>query len=86
MMLKVGEEIFGITDIEVLDIAKNEDRIILTLDKDYGELIFLHKADSPPAVIFYRYKGLGPQYARQILIDILKDNIADIQNKFTVVE
>lgn len=82
----IGEETFGIADTQVLDIAKREDRIILTLDKDYGELIFLHKANDPPAVIFYRYKGLSPEYAGQILVDIIKDGIVTIENNFTVIE
>jgi len=53
----IGEEMFGITDIEVLDVAKNENRIILTLDKDYGELIFLHKPTTHQRLSFIDTKG-----------------------------
>lgn len=31
-------------DEEILDIAVREDRILVTLDKDFGELVFLHGA------------------------------------------
>jgi len=82
----IAEESFGITDVEVLDIAKDEDRIILTLDKDYGELIFLHKANNPPSVIFYRYKGVTPEFAGTILIDILHNPDINLINIFTVIE
>lgn len=82
----IAEANFGITDTEVLDIAKIEDRIILTLDKDYGELIFKHKSTAPPAVIFYRYKGVTPEFAGTILIEILNNPDIDLTNIFTVIE
>lgn len=77
----IAEANFGITDI-----AKNENRIILTLDKDYGELIFKHKSTAPPAVIFYRYKGVTPEFAGTILIEILNNPDIGLTNIFTVIE
>ena len=50
----------GITDSEVIQIAIKEQLIILTFDKDYGELIFRSGVINPPAVVFFRYKGLSP--------------------------
>jgi len=82
----IAEDNFGITDIEVLNIAQSEDRIILTLDKDYGELIFRYKANNPPAVIFYRYKGVSPEFAGTTLINILNDQYISLSNVFTVIE
>ncbi len=37
------EKFPGISDKEVLKIAKNENRIILTFDRDYGKLLFKKK-------------------------------------------
>lgn len=82
----IAETNFGVTDTEVLNIAQNEDRIILTLDKDYGELIFKYKSPVPPAVIFYRYKGATPEFAGTILIEILKNPDICLTNVFTVIE
>jgi len=82
----IAEENFGIADAEVIAIAQQEDRIILTLDKDYGELIFRHKIKEPPAVVFYRYKGLNPGFAGEILIEILSNTYIGLANNFTVVE
>ena len=81
----IGEEMYGITDVEVLDIAQKESRIILTFDKDYGELIFLHKSFNPPAVVFYWYKGAGPNYAGEILLELIGNNIV-LDDNFTVIE
>ena len=38
----IGEDNSGISDKAVMKIAENEQRIILTFDRDYGELIYRH--------------------------------------------
>jgi len=82
----VAEDSFGIADTDVLNIAKNEDRIILTLDKDYGELIFKYNAGTPPAVVFYRYKGVSPEFAGNILLEIMNNPDIQLTDIFTVIE
>jgi len=39
----VGEDLAGITDAEVLKKALEEPRVLITSDKDFGELIFRKK-------------------------------------------
>jgi len=39
-IVSIGQEIPGITDEIVIPLANEQDRIILTFDRDYGELIF----------------------------------------------
>jgi predicted nuclease of predicted toxin-antitoxin system len=41
----------GMTDEEVIKIAKDEDRIIITSDKDFGQLAQRYK---PPGVVILR--------------------------------
>ena len=36
----------GADDIEVLGMARRQNRILLTFDKDFGELVFKHKIKS----------------------------------------
>jgi len=82
----IGEEMHGITDSEVLRIAMEEKRIILTFDSDYGELIFRLQAQDPPSVIYYRFKGAAPDFAGIILIRLLQKNDILFENNFTVIE
>ena len=35
----------GVTDDEVMKYAISEDRIIITFDRDYGELVFKYGSD-----------------------------------------
>lgn len=85
-ILSVSELYPGISDGEVIDKAVADNSIILTFDKDYGEILFKHERKNPPAVIFFRYKGENPESAGQLLFDIIENRKLDIENKFTVIE
>jgi predicted nuclease of predicted toxin-antitoxin system len=61
----------GIADHKVIRMAQAEHRIILTFDKDYGELIFKGGIDSPPAVLFLRYRGKDPLAAARLIQETL---------------
>ncbi len=82
----IQENFQSITDSQVLQIAKEKDLIILTFDKDYGELIFRYLNESPPSVVYYRYKGLNPLYAGEVLLEILRDGQIKLKNAFTVID
>lgn len=47
----------GASNHEVIDIGGRDNSIILTFDRDYGEIIFKYRHENPPAVIFFRFKG-----------------------------
>lgn len=58
-------------DSIVLDYAEREKRILITNDKDFGELIFrLHKPSS--GVILLRLKIDTPQTRRNYLLKVIK--------------
>lgn len=82
----IQETLPGISDEEVLRIAVNNNFIILTFDKDYGELIFRYKRESPPAVVFFREKGQSPLFAGEMLLRILRSASINLKNAFTVIE
>lgn len=74
-VLSISESNFGISDLEVLNIAIKENRIILTFDKDYGEIIFKYKVEKKPSVIYFRSKGLSPTEASFRLLEVLNQNV-----------
>lgn len=47
----VGFEHPGISDKDVIDLATSEDMLIITFDRDYGELIFKYELKPPAGVI-----------------------------------
>ncbi len=82
----IAEEMFGITDGEVVTLAQQEHRIILTFDSDYGEIIYRHGLDNPPSVIYFRDKGLEPLFAGRILQHLMERPEIVFENTFTVIE
>lgn len=53
------EKLFGISDHQVLTLAKKENRAIITYDKDFANLLN-HPLQSHRGVILLRYSALTP--------------------------
>ncbi len=47
----------GISDPEVLKFAQAEDRILLTFDKDFGELAFMTELPATSGIILFRIQS-----------------------------
>lgn len=82
----IQEEFAGIPDEQVLQLPKSNNYIILTFDKDYGELIFRYRAQDPPAVVYFREKGQEPLFAGNFLLSLLSAGSLLFENAFTVIE
>jgi len=59
-IVAISETSPSIKDSEVISVAFQTDRIILTADKDFGELAFRHSLHVP-GIILLRLGGLTPQ-------------------------
>jgi predicted nuclease of predicted toxin-antitoxin system len=56
----------------IIEKAKLEDRVILTFDLDFGDLMAASKADLPSVIIF-RLKNTSPQFVLNRLLNILEN-------------
>jgi predicted nuclease of predicted toxin-antitoxin system len=70
-------------DPGVLSIAVNEQWILLTLDRDFGELIFHKKLTPPPAVLYFRFDPAYPEEPFEILREVL--NEFEVMGNFTTI-
>ena len=82
----VIEEAPGSKDIDILKRAHIENRVILTFDRDYGELIYRHRAFIPGGVVYFRFDPSTPKKPAEILSKIIKEGKISILGKFTVIE
>ncbi len=64
------ENLFGISDIEIINKAKEEDRVILTHDKDFANLLN-YPMQSHKGVVLIRYKNQSPSYVIARVIPLL---------------
>lgn len=77
-------EYAGSPDAEVLDLAFRQKRILLTVDKDFGELAFRMKKPSL-GIILYRLGGLSNLEKAQIIDRVLTERKKVLPSHFTVV-
>jgi predicted nuclease of predicted toxin-antitoxin system len=82
----IGENNPSILDSDVMNIAISEDRIILTFDRDYGELIFKHNFKPHQGVIYLRFDDYSPEEPGIIVENILRNTSIDFQRKLTVLD
>jgi predicted nuclease of predicted toxin-antitoxin system len=81
----VIEDSPGATDREILVRAVREERIIVTFDRDYGELIYRYKFPVPPGVVYLRFDPLTPQEPGVRVLQLLNSDLS-LERKFTVLE
>jgi len=82
----VLEDTSGARDSEVLRRGHEESRIILTFDRDYGELIYRHKSIVPAGLVFFRFDPATPGEPAEILLEIIEKDKITLMGKFTVIE
>jgi predicted nuclease of predicted toxin-antitoxin system len=80
----VGIDYAGFKDEEVMKLAINESRIILTFDKDYGELIFKYGYKPDPGVIFLRLEAYESDEPGKIIEQLLSTTHFETERKLTV--
>jgi predicted nuclease of predicted toxin-antitoxin system len=82
----VIKETPGDKDRDVLKRAHEERRIVLTFDRDYGELIYRHKLFAPSGIVYFRFNPSTPEEPAEILLKILDKGKVPILDRFTLVE
>jgi predicted nuclease of predicted toxin-antitoxin system len=81
----IREDSRGTSDDKILLRAQQENRIVVTFDKDFGELAFRSKLPSQSGVILFRITPKSSQYIAQVAVQALasRDNWA---GHFSVIE
>ena len=82
----ITEDSPGIKDQEVLQRAVNEQRIILTFDRDYGELIYKKRLPIPAGVVYFRFEPVIPEEPARYLLTLLTADQLHWKGKFTIIE
>ena len=68
----ISRDCAGILDSEVIEIAIEEKRTILTFDRDYGELIFKNGYRPICGVIYLRWDNFQPDEPGEYLTELFK--------------
>ena len=73
----------GISDHDVLNLANHEEAILITADKDFGELVF-RQGKVAPGIVLVRLAGLSPAIKAEIVAAAIMDHITQLLRSFTV--
>jgi predicted nuclease of predicted toxin-antitoxin system len=81
----IGEAHAGMTDRDVLNLAVAEARILLTFDRDHGDLIFNDLAEPPPGVVYLRILPASAEQVGDVLAQIMDASGEGLSGFLTVV-
>lgn len=80
----VSESIPSVDDEFILLLASSEQRIIITFDSDYGELIYRRRKLPPFGVIYLRLKSDDPALPANLILKHMAITPDNFEGKFAV--
>lgn len=72
-VVAVSEVMPAVSDKEVMEYARREQRWIVTFDRDYGDLIFREGLLPPPAILFFRQEPYPPDRPADLVLAMLSE-------------
>ncbi len=75
----------GDADGEILQRAQEEERVVVTFDKDFGDLAFHWDLPAGCGVLLFRLRIQTPEYVRDRVLETLAGH-ADCEGNFSVIE
>lgn len=82
----ITREAPGSTDPVVLERAHREGRLLLTFDRDFGELVFRRGVSGEPGVIYLRLVPRTPTEPAEVLLALVHERGLAFEGRFTVVD
>lgn len=82
-IIAIADFAWGKSDPDILSIANKEERVLITLDKDFGELIFKENLIHS-GIILFRLKDESINNKKKILLKTLKSE-RNFFGNFTIV-
>ena len=85
-ILSISKSHWGSSDIEIIKLSNQEQRLILTFDRDFGQLIFKDGLIPAYGVFYFRLQKFSPTQPAQIVLDLLSKLDFEISGAITVIE
>jgi len=83
-VLYVADMAPGIADATVLEMARQEDAVLVTTDKDFGELV-IRQGRGDGGVVLLRLAGLSTYAKADVCAEAIRTYGAEIRGGFTVI-
>ncbi len=90
LLRQAGHDMVAIADLapsandpDVIRLAREDERILLTFDSDIGTLLFHRGAPPPPGVVYFRFVQSSPTEAAEVLLRLLDEPDRVLVGHFT---
>jgi predicted nuclease of predicted toxin-antitoxin system len=80
----VSERVPSISDDAILAIARETEALVITADKDFGELVYSQRL-ATRGVILVRLAGLSQPRRAAIVADVVRQHGSELEGAFTVI-
>lgn len=84
-VIYIAEIARGSTDPEVLDLANQEESLLITYDKDFGDLVFYQHYRTHGVILMRLPETLSSLEKADILVDVINEKQEELFNSFTVI-
>jgi predicted nuclease of predicted toxin-antitoxin system len=74
----------GVNDDQIFQNANSSDEILITSDKDFGEIVFRQKQVTA-GVVLIRLSGLKPETKAETVLTVVREHSEDLKGNFTVI-
>lgn len=81
----VGDDSPGVDDPQVMERARREGWVILTFDRDFGELLYRRDLPVPVGVVLFRLGAPAPIEPAELLLSLMGSGEYPLEGNFTVV-
>jgi predicted nuclease of predicted toxin-antitoxin system len=82
----IGETNAAAPDELVIEIARNEGRVLLTEDKDFGDLVYNRAQPSAGVILFRRFARMSRDAKSRTVVEAVEELGQSVAGKFVVVE
>ncbi len=79
----IQEDSPAANDISILDRAVKSGSVLLTFDRDFGDLVFNHQLPAPKGILYFRFDLLTPDEPAQMLLGLVRE--IEIEGNMTVI-
>ena len=84
-VVSISEESIGIKDEDVLNIAVNNQCLLITEDKDFGELTYRLKLDHK-GILLIRLSQLPRIERIELVVQVIENHFNELYNNFSVID
>jgi predicted nuclease of predicted toxin-antitoxin system len=85
-VLYIGKDYSGIKDLEIIQLAIDQKRAIITFDRDYGELIFKQGLKPPEGILYLRITEYTPDLPGKIIHRLIQEKKIQFERRLSVVD